>query len=117
VTDTQKRSFRIALFAAWLVGIGLTAYVVPHPLLHSEWQDPQWRAASARRSLWIAPFTYLGPIVIAAFAHRLGWDPTHMLQTVRAIRGRGRAHFSIILCLANAFLLFVIVLFLTILGP
>ena len=61
-----------------LFGGFLAFWFLSHPLLHSEFEDAQWRAAVLPRAMTIATWLLAAILVIAAgagvFRYRQGWS-------------------------------------------
>jgi len=63
--------------AGWCAATLLSSWLVPHPLLHSEFEKPAWRAVVLTRVLRSAPYLLLAPpivgLLIGMIRYRRGW--------------------------------------------
>ena len=114
VPPSLSSVIRVALFVGWLAGTVLTFYALPHPLLHDEWENHDWRFVAAARALSLGPFLYFGPVVIAAiaagFACYFGRNPEAFLHRADVLR-RAKVPLLVLLSVAHATIIGVGILF------
>lgn len=64
--------------AGWCAATVLSCWLIPHPLLHSEFEQPEWRAVVLTRVLRTAPYLLLAPpiagLLIGFIRYQRGWN-------------------------------------------
>jgi hypothetical protein len=64
VNATMSNRWLQATVMGWMVGAWVSLYLIPHPLLHSQFSDPKWRAIVLPRVIAGAPWCFVVPIAI-----------------------------------------------------
>jgi disulfide bond formation protein DsbB len=114
------RVLRRLVLLGWIAGCFLSLYAVPHPLMHREWEELEWRELAARRALNMAPFTYFGPLLLVpllgSLAYRRGWRPPSRDFWAGPTRRSTKLQALAVLVGSHAFLVLVIVYFQHVVG-